>query len=74
MSIPNPFADYKTIRPSDVIQVYTIDLIDIYVRIVRTIDKVNNNSVTMHRDNLPSGIYFSRINSDDTYIKKSIIR
>ena len=45
-----------------------------YGRIVRTIDNVYSNSVTIHRDNLPGGISFIRIHSDDTYVKKVIIR
>ena len=71
---PNPFTDYATIKLSDAIQVQKIDLIDMHGRLVRTIDNVNSNSVTIHRDNLPSGIYFIRIHSDDTYVKKVIIR
>ncbi len=71
---PNPFTDYTTIRLSDAIQVQNIDLIDIHGRIVRTIDNVNSNSIMIHRENLPSGIYFIRIHSDDTYVKKVIIR
>jgi PKD repeat protein len=71
---PNPFTDYTTIKLSDAVQTQKIELIDIHGRIVRTIDNVNSNSVTIHRDNLPSGIYFIRIHSDDTYVKKVIIR
>ena len=71
---PNPFTDYTTIKLSDDLQTERIELIDIHGRIVRTIDNVNSNSVMIHRDNLSSGIYFIRILSDDTYVKKVIIR
>ena len=71
---PNPFTDYTTIELSDAVQTQKIELIDIHGRIVRTIDNVNSNSVNIHRDNLPSGIYFIRIHSDDTYVKKVIIK
>ena len=71
---PNPFIDYATIKLSDAIQTLKIEIIDIYGRTVRTIDNINSNSVTIYRDNLPSGIYFIRIHSDDTYVKKVIIR
>ncbi len=71
---PNPFTDYTTIKLSDAVQTEKIDLIDIHGRTVRSIDNVNSNSVTIHRDNLPSGIYFIRIHSDDTYVQKVIIR
>ena len=71
---PNPFTDYTTIKLSDAVQTQKIELIDIHGRTVRTIDNVNSNSITIHRDNLPSGIYFIRIHSDDTHVEKVIIR
>ncbi|RLD29978.1 MAG: hypothetical protein DRI73_10685, partial [Bacteroidetes bacterium] len=71
---PNPFTEYTTIRLTDVVQTQKIELIDIHGRIVRTMDKVNGTSVTIQRDNLTSGIYFIRIHSDDTYVKKVVIR
>jgi hypothetical protein len=71
---PNPFTDYTTIKLSDAEKIQKIELIDIHGRTVRSIDNANSNSVTIHRQNLPSGIYFIRIQSDDTYVKKVIIR
>ena len=71
---PNPFTDYTTIKLSDAVHTQKIELIDIHGRILRTIDNVISNSVTIHRENLPSGIYFIRIHSDKTYVKKVIIR
>jgi hypothetical protein len=49
-------------------------IIYMYGRTVRTIDNVESNSVTIPRGNLPSGIYFIRIYSDDTFVKKVVIR
>ena len=71
---PNPFTDYTTIQLSDANQVLRIDLIDIHGRIIRTISNVKNNSVTIHRENLPSGTYFIRIQSDNAQMIKVIIR
>jgi len=71
---PNPFSDYTTIKLSDAVQTRKIDLIDIHGRIVRTIENVNSNSVRIQRENLPGGIYFIKIHSDNTYVKKVIIR
>jgi len=71
---PNPFTDYTTIELPDAVHTKKIELIDIHGRTVRSIDNVNSNSVTIHRDNLPSGIYFIRIHSNDTYVKKVVIR
>ena len=71
---PNPFADYATVRLSDADRIRRIEIMDMYGRTVRTIDDVNNNSVTIHRGKLPVGIYFIRIQTDDTFIRKAIIR
>ena len=71
---PNPFTDYTIIELSDVVQIQKIELIDIHSRTVRTFKNIYGNSVTIHRDNIPGGIYFIRIHSDGTYVKKVIIR
>ena len=71
---PNPFTDFTTIKLIDTFQTQKIELIDIHGRTVRTINNVNSNSVTILRENLPSGIYFIKIHSDDTYVKKVIIK
>lgn len=71
---PNPFRDYTTIKLPYDAHTQKIELIDIHGRTVRSIDNVNSNSVTIHRQNLPSGFYFIRIHSEDTYVKKVIIR
>jgi hypothetical protein len=71
---PNPFTDYTTVKLSDDVNTLKIEIIDMYGRTVRTYDDFNSNSVTIHRENLPSGIYFIRIYSDDTYVKKVIIK
>ena len=71
---PHPFSDYTTIRLSNALQTLNIELIDNYGRIVRTIDNVNRNLVTIHREYLSSGIYFIRIHSDEIYTEKVIFR
>ncbi len=47
---PNPFTDYATIKLSDAVQTQKIELIDIHGRTVRTINNVNGNSATIHRE------------------------
>jgi len=71
---PNPFTDYTTVRLPDKSQVQKIDLIDINGRKIRSINNIYNHTVTIYRDDLPSGIYFIRIHSDDIDIRKLIIR
>ena len=71
---PNPFTDYTTIEFPDAVQTRKIELIDIHGNTVRSLHNINSNSVRIQRENLPSGIYFIRIQSDDIYVKKVIIR
>jgi hypothetical protein len=71
---PNPIADRFTIRTSDNDQILNVDIFDTKGRIVRRIDHIENESITLTRDNLPSGLYFIRINADKIHVKKVIIR
>jgi len=70
---PNPFTDYTMISLSDAIVVKKIELMNIYGKVLKTINSPNNNSITIHRENLPAGIYFIRIYSDKAFLKKIII-
>jgi len=71
---PNPFTDYTTISLPDSEDTKSIEIIDSYGRVVRTITDIESNLVTVYRENLPAGIYFVRINSDYLYTAKVIIR
>ena len=70
---PNPFTDFTCIYLSSRETTSKIELFDIRGRIVRTIDNINRNPVTIHRDNLPRGIYLIRIHSDDIHTGKVIV-
>ncbi len=74
MVYPNPFTDQATIKFPGEIQFRNIEIIDMYGRTVRSIDITKGNSITIQRGNLPSGIYLLRMNSDNKYIRKVIIR
>jgi len=71
---PNPVTDYLTIELADNLQISKIEIIDLYGRILRTIDHINYNSTTIQRGDLLSGIYLLRIHADDIYTKDIIIR
>lgn len=71
---PNPFSEFTTIRLTDVVQIQHVEIIDISGKVISTIENINNNYVTIHRENLPGGIYFIRIHADGTYVTKVIIR
>jgi len=70
---PNPFTDFSTIKLSNGAQIRKIELIDTNGRILKSIDNINCYSITIHREDLPGGIYFIRIHSNDTYVKQVII-
>ena len=71
---PNPFKDFAVVKSADTDRIRSIEIIDLYGRAVRTIKNINDNVVTMHRGNLPGGIYFIRILAADTFVKKVIIQ
>jgi len=71
---PNPFTEHVTIQWSDAAQPLKIELVDMLGRCVRILDNLSDNHITIYRENLSSGLYFLRIHSDDTYVKKVIIK
>jgi len=71
---PNPFSEYTVLILSDSIRPIKIELIDLYGRIVKTINNLSGNSITIYRENLPGGIYFLKIYSDDISLNKVIIQ
>jgi antitoxin component YwqK of YwqJK toxin-antitoxin module len=71
---PNPFTEYiYVILPESEI-IRKIELIDSYGRTVRIINSFPDRPVRIDRNNLPGGIYFIRIHSDEIYVKKVIIQ
>ena len=71
---PNPFSDFTIIGLPENIRVRKIELVDITGRTIRTLDKISGASVTLERDDLPGGIYLIRIQADEIYVKKLIIK
>ena len=41
-----------------------------YGRTLRIYDRLNSNSLTMYRENLPPGLYYIRIHADRIYLRK----
>lgn len=70
---PNPFTDYTTISLPDSEATKSVEIIDSYGRIVRTVTDIESNRVTIYRENLPAGIYFIRISGDYLFTTKVII-
>lgn len=71
---PNPFHEYADIILPDNETAGTIEVMDSRGRIIRIIHFTSGLSIRMGRDNIPDGIYFIRINSNNIYVKKVIIQ
>ena len=71
---PNPFNEYACIVLPDFETAGKIELIDTYGRTVRIIHFTSGSPIRIDRDDLPEGIYFIRIHSNDIYIEKVIIQ
>ncbi|MFH0758205.1 MAG: T9SS type A sorting domain-containing protein [Bacteroidota bacterium] len=70
---PNPFSTTFTAewKSNGIIQ--RIELVNMLGQTVRTIDHPQGPSVTITRENLPSGIYFLKMHADETLIRKVMI-
>ena len=71
---PNPLIDNVEIKLSDGTEIQKIVIIDIYGRIVETIDNINNNSQIIHCGTLKSGLYFIKIYSKQIYIEEVVVK
>ena len=70
---PNPFSTFATLELEGDNTVRRIEIFNMMGETVRIMDQPLDNSVTIHRKNLPSGIYFLKIHSDETYVIKVLI-
>jgi hypothetical protein len=71
---PNPSTDFVTVESGDADHIRSIEIIDMYGRTVRTIDNINNNAVTIYSGKLLGGIYIFRIHSENSFIRKVVIK
>ena len=71
---PNPVRDYINIDMKNNKIIKRIEILSIDGKVVRIIDHIHSESLTINRENLPSGMYFLRIHSDETFVKKVLIR
>ncbi len=70
---PNPFSTTATIEWQSNGIIQRIDLVDMLGQTVRTIEHPQGTSVTLTRENLPSGIYFLKMYGDEALIRKVMI-
>ena len=65
---PNPFSDYTTIQCYKQINDASISIYDIVGKQVKQINNISQQTITIHRDYLPAGIYFVLFIFDDKSI------
>jgi photosystem II stability/assembly factor-like uncharacterized protein len=65
---PNPFSDYTRIQVESPFKNAAFTLYNISGQQVKQINNITGNSFSLHRDNLPSGIYFLRLTQDNSII------
>ncbi len=70
---PNPFNTNLTIEIKNNMPVNKIEILSLDGRLVRILDNIQVNSITINRENLPSGLYFLRIHADEVYLKKVMV-
>ncbi|MFC2080509.1 T9SS type A sorting domain-containing protein [Bacteroidota bacterium] len=70
---PNPFNSVLSLKLTTNALINHIEIISLDGKIARSIDNLNSRTVTIYRNNLPSGLYILKIQSDRTYIEKLII-
>jgi hypothetical protein len=74
-SFPNPFIYSTTIQTSDNLNNATLTICNSFGQIVKQVNNMEGQTVTLFRDNLPSGLYFIQLtkNNEIIAIEKLII-
>ncbi|MFT5647369.1 MAG: hypothetical protein ACI976_002059 [Aureispira sp.] len=65
---PNPFSTQTTFRTSEKLKNAILTIYDSYGHIVKQRQNISGQTIIFHRDNLPSGVYFSRLVEDNVAI------
>ncbi len=65
---PNPFSTEITLKINQNSKNATLTIFNSFGQQVKQIKNINGQTVTLHRDNLPSGLYFIRITQDSKVI------
>lgn len=66
---PNPFSNQTVLKLDDYLQNATLELFNSLGQKVKNINSLYGNSITLHRDNLPTGLYFYRLIQGEKMLK-----
>lgn len=72
---PNPFSTQTTFQTDNLLQNATLTVDNCFGQTVKQIKNISGQTITLHRDNLTSGLYFVRLTEDSKVIaiKKVVI-
>ena len=72
---PNPFSSATTLQTDNLLKNATLTAVNCFGQTIKQIKNISGQSITLQRDNLPSGLYFLRITEESKAIatKKLII-
>ena len=70
---PNPFSTHAILEISNFEKIKSIQLVNMMGQVVSQIDYTEGEVTTIERNGLPAGLYFLRIQSKRTIIKKVLI-
>ncbi len=72
---PNPFSTQTTLQTTEQLKNATLSVDNCFGQTVAQIKNINGQTITLHRDNLPTGLYFLRLMQDNKVIaiKKIVI-
>jgi hypothetical protein len=65
---PNPLSTYTTFQTDNLLKNATLVIYNSYGQQVKQIKNISGNSITLYRDNLPSGLYFLRLTQGNIVI------
>jgi hypothetical protein len=65
---PNPFSSSATIQTSGNLKNASLTICNAYGQIVKRVENITGQSISVSRDNLASGLYFMRLIEDDKII------
>ena len=65
---PNPFSSTTTLRTDKNFKDATLIVYNLFGQEVKEMKNISGQSITLQRDNLPSGLYFIRLMQDNKII------
>ncbi len=72
---PNPFSTQTILRAGNIFKNVTVTVYNFYGQIVKQMNNISGQEIILHRDNLPSGVYFIQLTQENKEIitKKLIV-